>query len=461
VFENVINQDAVNQIIKDIELEALAPSLLFSGPAASGKGTAALELARVLSCQSDEARAGAWNCDCRDCKQHRLLSHPDVIIMGARFFSAEISAAADTFLRNQDNLASRHLFLRSVQKLLARFNPVLWEDDTKISKLNETITKLSEDLDDFQRLAISNANASDEKDRAVIEKLITSITTKSYKLENDGVTNAIPVAQIRRASAWSRLAPTGKRKVLIIEQADTMQDASANSLLKILEEPPENLSIILTTSYPGAILPTLLSRLRPYRFVQRDEQTEREVIRRVFRTEDSVAGANKKSGNRLTSYLDSFLPSRGDELFPLAAYFVASAAASAVISLRRNGMSNIPEYIIFLGKYSAPISESQGPGRHSTDTKTVIATVMKGGNNFEIRSLFPVFLTSIMEIISGIMREYGNIPGVTAFASVFGKKLKEADMGVSTFNQSPGAALEKLFIDVKEILASYSIKEFT
>jgi DNA polymerase-3 subunit gamma/tau len=238
-----------------------------------------------------------------------------------------------------------------------------------------------------------------------------------------------------------------------------MQDASANSLLKILEEPPENLSIILTTSYPGAILPTLLSRLRPYRFLQRDEQTERDVIRRVFRAES--ADAIKSSGSKITAYLDSFLPSQGAELFPLAAYFVASTAASAVLNLRRNGINTIPENIISLGKYSAPISESQGPGRPSTDTKTIIATIMKGGNNFEVKSLFSVFLTNVMEILSGLLREHGHIPGVSALVSVWGKKLKEAEMGVSTFNQNPTSALERLFIELKEILGSETIKEFT
>lgn len=456
MFENVINQDAVNQIKRDVEQNSLAPSILFSGPSASGKGTAALELMRVLSCQDDKA---PWNCECGDCKQQRLLSHPDMIIMGGRNFSVEIAASADTFLRSQNSAASRFLLIRSVQKLLARFNPILWEDDTKISKLNETISKLTEDMDDFQRLAADNS--SEEKDNASVEKLIGAIQAKSYKLENDGIANIIPVAQIRRASIWSRLAPLGKRKVLLIEQAETMNDASANSLLKILEEPPENFSIILTTSYPGAILPTLLSRLRPYRFMQRDEQTEREVIRRVFRAENpgAVNNSKKKSGSSIAAYLDSFLPSQSAGFYPLAAYFTASLAASAVLHLRRNGISNIPEYIISLGKYSAPVSESQGLGRPSADTKTVISAVMKGGNNFEIRSLFPVFLTNLTEIVSGLIREYGNVSGISAFASAFGKQIRETETAVSTFNQNPASALEKLFIELKEILSSKSMKE--
>jgi hypothetical protein len=33
-------------------------------------------------------------------------------------------------------------------------------------------------------------------------------------------------------------------------------------------------------------------------------------------------------------------------------------------------------------------------------------------------------------------------------------------MGVSTFNQSPAAALERLFIELKEILASETMKDY-
>jgi DNA polymerase-3 subunit gamma/tau len=204
-------------------------------------------------------------------------------------------------------------------------------------------------------------------------------------------------------------------------------------------------------------LPTLLSRLRPYRFSARDDQTEREVLRRVFRAENF--DALQKTGNRITAYLDSFLPSQSETLFPLAAFFAASIAASAVVNLRRNGIVNIPENILALGKYAASISESQGIGRPSTDTKTVITTVMKGANNFEVRSMFQSFLTSLMEIISGLIREHSDVSSVNIIASIFVKKIKDAEMGVSTFNQNITSALERLFIDSKEILGSTLIKD--
>ncbi|MPN36464.1 hypothetical protein SDC9_183973 [bioreactor metagenome] len=52
----------------------------------------------------------------------------------------------------------------------------------------------------------------------------------------------------------------GGRQVVIIHEAHTMQLAAANSLLKILEEPPADLVFILTAQNGDSLLPTILSR---------------------------------------------------------------------------------------------------------------------------------------------------------------------------------------------------------
>ncbi|UCD24615.1 MAG: DNA polymerase III subunit [Gemmatimonadota bacterium] len=62
----------------------------------------------------------------------------------------------------------------------------------------------------------------------------------------------------------------GHKKVFLVGDADRMivQRASqeaANALLKVLEEPPEDTVLILTTSEPHALLPTIRSRLVPTR----------------------------------------------------------------------------------------------------------------------------------------------------------------------------------------------------
>lgn len=52
----------------------------------------------------------------------------------------------------------------------------------------------------------------------------------------------------------------GKKKVFIISEVDQMRPEAANALLKILEEPPDNLMLILISSRINRILPTIRSR---------------------------------------------------------------------------------------------------------------------------------------------------------------------------------------------------------
>ena len=52
----------------------------------------------------------------------------------------------------------------------------------------------------------------------------------------------------------------GRRRVVIFRDADTLEQQAQNALLKSLEEPPASTVFILTTSVPGALLPTVRSR---------------------------------------------------------------------------------------------------------------------------------------------------------------------------------------------------------
>ena len=55
-------------------------------------------------------------------------------------------------------------------------------------------------------------------------------------------------------------APGGACKVGVITEADRMNDQAANAFLKTLEEPPNNTLLLLLTSNPQRLLPTILSR---------------------------------------------------------------------------------------------------------------------------------------------------------------------------------------------------------
>src|SRR5574337_1028498 len=71
----------------------------------------------------------------------------------------------------------------------------------------------------------------------------------------------IRIAQVRQAIAWAQQTPArGEVKVLLIHPADALNPQSANALLKTLEEPPESLRVVLTSTDPQRLLPTVRSR---------------------------------------------------------------------------------------------------------------------------------------------------------------------------------------------------------
>ena len=58
----------------------------------------------------------------------------------------------------------------------------------------------------------------------------------------------------------------GRRRVFILDGAETMRWDVANVFLKILEEPPSSATLILTAPSPYALLPTIVSRCMQFHF---------------------------------------------------------------------------------------------------------------------------------------------------------------------------------------------------
>ncbi len=56
----------------------------------------------------------------------------------------------------------------------------------------------------------------------------------------------------------------GLAKVIVFEDAHLLNRSAANALLKTLEEPPSGTYVLLSTSFPGRLLPTVLSRAQRF-----------------------------------------------------------------------------------------------------------------------------------------------------------------------------------------------------
>lgn len=75
----------------------------------------------------------------------------------------------------------------------------------------------------------------------------------------------IRVDQIRALAEWAVLTGrTGGLRVIVIDPADAMNSASQNALLKILEEPPPGVHLLLVSDAPMRLLPTVRSRCQMY-----------------------------------------------------------------------------------------------------------------------------------------------------------------------------------------------------
>ncbi len=84
----------------------------------------------------------------------------------------------------------------------------------------------------------------------------------------------IPLADVREMDSFLRLAPLeSRRRVAIVLEADRLGEPAQNALLKTLEEPPRLAHVILVTTTPGKLLPTVLSRCPRVPFGRLDLET--------------------------------------------------------------------------------------------------------------------------------------------------------------------------------------------
>lgn len=74
----------------------------------------------------------------------------------------------------------------------------------------------------------------------------------------------------------------GRRKVVIVDEADTMNPAASNAFLKTLEEPPADSVIILVSSRPDRLLPTIRSRCSRVNFRTLSAADCASVLRRTM-----------------------------------------------------------------------------------------------------------------------------------------------------------------------------------
>src|SRR5438477_675905 len=99
------------------------------------------------------------------------------------------------------------------------------------------------------------------------------------RLKNPVGRPMLRVGQLRAVQRAAYFQPMGRRRVFILDGAETMRWDVANVFLKILEEPPGSATLILTAPSPYALLPTIVSRCLQFHFAPLPQAAVEKILK--------------------------------------------------------------------------------------------------------------------------------------------------------------------------------------
>lgn len=239
----------------------------------------------------------------------------------------------------------------------------------------------------------------------ILERIATAAAPVAAAARGDAIT----VAQVRKLSAWAHLTAAGAAKVAIVENADRMQDSARNALLKLLEEPPAAVHLVLLTTRKAAIIPTVLSRLRPYAFRQRPAAEEKEVLAKIFRQDPPVFDS-------LRAFFLAWREINPEKLAALAATFLNLVGAETAEDIVEN-MAEI-------------LSAKAGRDKLSREIATSFLEELLGGMHARMQS---------GAVAAEILEQWVDAA-------------REAHQRLETFNMSPATVVESLFFRMRSVL---------
>lgn len=139
-------------------------------------------------------------------------------------------------------------------------------------------------------------------------------------LEKLGLPNTQPVMYVEEANEIIRrlsyTSHSAKYKAVIIWQVDRLNEAAANKLLKVIEEPPGEAIIVMTSDAPMNILPTIYSRAQRVRVRRLEDDVVAQWMADTLGTEpDKAAGLAPLAEGSLTQAILLDKGSRDNERF--------------------------------------------------------------------------------------------------------------------------------------------------
>jgi DNA polymerase-3 subunit delta' len=125
-------------------------------------------------------------------------------------------------------------------------------------------------------------------------------------LVEPGETGSIKIERVREIVDSVGYRPfEGRRRVVIIDEADALMPGAQNALLKTLEEPPSLSSFILVTSAPDTLLATVRSRCPRLPFRPLDAADVARALVKTGRTEAEARAIAATAGGSIRAALDA------------------------------------------------------------------------------------------------------------------------------------------------------------
>lgn len=177
------------------------------------------------------------------------------------------------------------------------------------------------------------------KDPSRVQALLQAYAKDLYSTLGSSDTATIGIDQVRSLKERVAMAPVeGERRVVIWSQAHRMTEPAAQSCLKLIEEPPENTTLILCADDTAQVLPTLVSRCQQVRIRPLSLQTLREHAEAEgSRGAEArlVSALARGSLHRLMTLLDAGVTEARDQALQLFTVAKPSAIAQRVESVSR------------------------------------------------------------------------------------------------------------------------------
>src|ERR1700741_12171 len=144
-------------------------------------------------------------------------------------------------------------------------------------------------LSDPQKLIEQGlAERGESADAATVERVplilqshpdVWALVPDPVRLKNPVARPMLRVGQLRAVQRAAYFRPMGRRRVFILDGAETMRWDVANVFLKILEEPPGSATLILTAPSPYALLPTIVSRCLQFHFAPLPQSEVEKILK--------------------------------------------------------------------------------------------------------------------------------------------------------------------------------------